>query len=166
MASDQTVPSDPRVVIPLNTGPPPLTTHASLASKSRVEQYMPCRQLCMHYTSRFFEQVHSMHFFYSVEGFYAQLDQTLENRGKTATSSWLCSLYSIFAIGSIRPNTTIPQPRNSFPDDGKNAFEYLALAKELVPSAIEEADIETVKAFALLVSIQIGTLTSHLAHAL
>ncbi|KAJ5817050.1 hypothetical protein N7447_009283 [Penicillium robsamsonii] len=150
MVSERAVPSDPRVVIPLKTGLLPPTTPESVASQHRVEHYLPCHRLSMEYTARFFAQAHSMHCFYSLEQFYTMLDHTLENQGKTSSSSWLCSLYSIFAIGSIRPKGTPTTPDKTLPEDITTPAGYLALAKELVPRAAEDADIESVRAFALL----------------
>jgi hypothetical protein len=150
MVSERPVLSDPRVVIPLKTGLLPPTTPENVANQHRVEHHLPCHRLSMEYTTRFFAQAHSMHCFYSVEQFYTMLDHTLENRGKTSNASWLCSLYSIFAIGSIRPNG-ITTPDKALPEDIQTPAGYLALAKELVPRVAEDADIESVRAFALLV---------------
>lgn len=152
VASDKAVPSDSRVVVPLKTGLLPPTTPESIASQSRTEHYLPCYQLSLVYTSRFFAQAHSMHCFFSPEQFYAQLDHTLENKGRNASPSWLCSLYSIYAIGSIRPMTTQIDSDRAYPEDPMGPSGYLALAKELVPRAADDADIESVRAFALLVS--------------
>ncbi|KAJ5520751.1 hypothetical protein N7463_001204 [Penicillium fimorum] len=142
--------SDPRVVVPLRTGLLPPTTPESVASQHRVEHYLPCQRLSMEYTTQFFTQAHSMHCFYSVEQFYTMLDKTLQDRGKTSSASWLCSLYSIFAIGSIRPNGTTTTPDTALPEDVTTPAGYLTLAKELVPRVAEDADIESVRAFALL----------------
>ncbi|KAJ5971239.1 uncharacterized protein N7479_001157 [Penicillium vulpinum] len=150
LISERAVASDPRVVVPLKTGLLPPTTPECVASQHRVEHYLPCHRLCMEYTARFFAQAHSMHCFYSLEQFYTLLDHTLENRGRTSSYSWLCSLYSIFAIGSIRPKSTPTTPDKNLPDDVTTPAGYLALARELVPRAAEEADIESVRAFALL----------------
>ncbi|KXG52244.1 Transcription factor [Penicillium griseofulvum] len=149
MVSERPILPDPSVVIPLKTGLLPPTTPENVANQHRVEHYLPCHRLSMEYTTRFFAQAHSMHCFYSVEQFYTMLDHTLENRGKTSSASWLCSLYSIFAIGSIRPNA-IATPDKALPEDIQSPAGYLALAKELVPRVAEDADIESVRAFALL----------------
>ncbi|KAJ5781046.1 hypothetical protein N7457_006206 [Penicillium paradoxum] len=150
MAIDQAVPSDSRVVVPLKTGLLPPTTPESVTSQSRAEHYLPSYRLSMEYTSRFFAQAHSMHCFYSPEQFYALLDHTLEHKGRNASPSWLCSLYSIFAIGSIRPTDALRSTGKGFLDDAMGPSGYLALAKELVPRAADDADIESVRAFALL----------------
>lgn len=97
-----------------------------------------------------------MHCLYSPEQFYTLLERTLEDRGTMASASWLCSLYSIFAMGSMRPNDMYQQPTTTLPEDRKSAADYLMLAKEFVPAAAEEADIESVRAFSLLVSISLG----------
>ncbi|KAF4768624.1 hypothetical protein HAV15_002367 [Penicillium sp. str.  len=150
MVSERPLQSDPRVVVPLKTGLLPPTTPESVASQHRVEHYLPCQRLSMEYTTRFFAQAHSMHCFYSLEQFYSMLDKTIEDRGKTSSASWLCSLYSIFAIGSIRPDRTPTTPEKTIPKDITNPTGYLALAKELVPRVAEDADIESVRAFTLL----------------
>ncbi|KAJ5210153.1 Transcription factor [Penicillium cf. griseofulvum] len=150
MVSERPVLSDPRVVIPLKTGLLPPTTPESVTNQHRVEHYLPCHRLSMEYTTRFFAQAHSMHCFYSVEQFYTMLDHTLENRGKTSSASWLCSLYAIFAIGSIRSNGRPTTSDKALPEDIQTPAGYLALAKELIPRVAEDADIESVRAFALL----------------
>lgn len=106
----------------------------------------------MRYVRRFFDQIHSMYWFYSSEQFYAQLDRTLQDGGTTASASWLCSLYSIFALGSMRSRDEIV-PNRGLPQDSMEANDYLTMAKELSPKAADEADIESVRAFGLLVSV-------------
>lgn len=107
----------------------------------------------MQYVSRFFDQIHCIYWFFSPEQFYPRLDQTLEDGGVSASASWLCILYSIFTIGSMREGDgDFPAPGNS-PQSFKTAPDYLATAKELSAQAIEEADIDTVKAFGLLVGV-------------
>ncbi|RQM07415.1 hypothetical protein DH86_00003209 [Scytalidium sp. 3C] len=94
--------------------------------------------------------IHCLYWFYSPEQFYTALDQTLEDRGSSSTFSWLCSLYSIFALGSMAPSNQPVDPNSNMPQDGKTAIDYLAMAKDLSLRVADEADIESVKAFALL----------------
>ncbi|PKS06130.1 hypothetical protein jhhlp_007447 [Lomentospora prolificans] len=137
---------DPKIITPLNIGPLPPTTPDS-GSTRRTGVYLPPRQLCMQYVARFFDQIHCIYWFYSSEQFYARLDQTLEDRGVSATSSWLCALYSIFTIGSMRPSDI---GASDGPENAKAAPEYLAMARELSAAAAEEADLDSVKAFGIL----------------
>ncbi|RFU27192.1 hypothetical protein B7463_g9148, partial [Scytalidium lignicola] len=149
MASDTSVHADPKVILPLRTGLlPPATPESAIAN--HVERYFPCRQLCMRYVERFFNQIHCLYWFYPPEQFYTALDHTLEDRGTTASYSWLCSLYSIFALGSMAPRDQMVDLNSTTPWDNKYATDYLAMAKDLSLRAGDEADIESVRAFALL----------------
>ncbi|EER29323.1 Fungal specific transcription factor, putative [Coccidioides posadasii C735 delta SOWgp] len=150
VAQQTFIDSDPKVIPPLKTGLLPPTTPESPMSTRRGEIYLPPRQLCMRYVGYFFEEVHCLYWFYSPEQFYSLLDQTLEDRGTRASSSWLCSLYSIFAIGSMVPSNQIIHSGSAVEHAGKQAPDYLTLAKELSAGAADEADIESVKAFGLL----------------
>lgn len=126
---------------------------------------MPPRQLCMDYVTRFFDQVHCTFWFYSAEQFYPSLDQTLEESGATASASWLCALYSIFAMGSMRSREGPPESR---PQDPKTPLDYLGMARDLSAMAIEEADLDSVVAFGIMVcntstpSYRVAMLTSEL----
>ncbi|PGG97438.1 hypothetical protein AJ79_09199 [Helicocarpus griseus UAMH5409] len=146
MAQHTSVNPDPKIISPLKTGLLPPTTPESPISTRRGEIYLPSRQLCMRYVGRFFEEVHCMYWFYSPEQFYSLLDQTLEDRGISSSSSWLCSLYSIFALGSMRPSGQVVEGGDLM----KQATDYLSMAKDLSAGAADEADIESVKAFGLL----------------
>lgn len=90
-----------------------------------------------------------MYTFYSSEHLYSQLDKTLQDGGATASAQWLCSLYSIFALGSMG-SAEEAQPSRGLPPDEKDASQYLAMAKELSSKVADEADIESVRAFGLL----------------
>jgi len=142
--------SDFNIISPLKTGLlPPTTPESPNGANRRGEMYFPPRQLCMAYASRFFDQVHCMYWFFSSEQFYTRLDQALEDRGTTASSSWLCALYSVFAMGSMRPSDGASN--GIALQDTKTALEYLSMARELSTSAADEADIDSIKAFGLLV---------------
>ncbi|KAK0646755.1 fungal-specific transcription factor domain-containing protein [Cercophora newfieldiana] len=149
MARDTTSSSraNSKIISPLKTGLLPPTTPESPrgggGGNRRGEMYLPSRQLCMAYASRFFDQIHCMYWFFSSEQFYTRLDQALEDRGTTASASWLCALYSVFAMGSIRPGGGDPQ-------DSKTSLDYLSMARELSTGAADEADIDSIKAFGLL----------------
>ncbi|KAK0637354.1 fungal-specific transcription factor domain-containing protein [Bombardia bombarda] len=81
--------------------------------------YMPLRQLRMAYAARFFDQIHCL------------------------SSSWLCAMYSVFAMGSTRP-------RDEVSADTKTSLDYLSMAQELSTAAADEADMDSIKAFGLL----------------
>ncbi|KAK2781492.1 hypothetical protein FQN52_001602 [Onygenales sp. PD_12] len=145
-AQHMSVNPDPKIIAPLKSGLLPPTSPESPISTRRGEMYLPSRQVCMHYVAKFFDDIHCMYWFYSPEQFYTLLDQTLEDMGTSCSSSWLCSLYSIFALGSMRPTHQVVE----FEDPTKQAIDYLAMAKEQSVGAADEADIESVKAFGLL----------------
>ncbi|KAF2178990.1 aldehyde dehydrogenase-like protein [Zopfia rhizophila CBS 207.26] len=115
--------------------------------------YLPPRKACDYYVSRFLEEVHCTHWFYSVETFHSRVENTYTSSVSTRTSSWLCSLYAIFAIGAADPQ----RDENSHkvaslnrPHDQKTSSDYIALAKRLIPAVYEEADIDSIRALAIL----------------
>lgn len=114
--------------------------------------YLPPRQLCMEYVARFFDQIHCIYWFYSTEQFYTRLDETYEIAGTTSSSSWLCALYSIFAMGSMRPNDGMGGGARNGLVDSKMPLDYCTMARELLPMAADEAGVDSIKAFALRVS--------------
>ncbi|KAL2861189.1 Zn(II)2Cys6 transcription factor [Aspergillus lucknowensis] len=152
MALHATAVTDPKVIAPLKTGLLPPKTPESLGGSSRgAGVYLPPATMAMRYAGYFFQEVHCLYWFYSLEQFYGALEETLEDHGAKASASWLCSLYSIFAIGSMAPENQVARAgKEAEEGDKKRAPEYLALAKDLVPEVSEEADTESVKAFGLL----------------
>jgi hypothetical protein len=152
MAQYATSNTDPKVIAPLKTGLLPPRTPESLTGSARgAGVYLPPAAMAMRYAGFFFQEVHCLYWFYSLEQFYGALEVTLEDHGAKASASWLCSLYSIFAIGSMAPDNQIARAGKDAEEDDKRAADYLALAKSLVPEVSEEADTESVKAFGLLV---------------
>jgi aldehyde dehydrogenase (NAD+) len=113
----------------------------------------------MRYVKRFFEEIHAMYWFYPSEQFYAKLDRTLENGGAGESASWLCSLYSIFALGCMS-ESGVAQGRG-MAVDSHSSTDYLALAKELMSRVVDEADVESVRAFGLLVCLPARTFISN-----
>lgn len=107
----------------------------------------------MQYVSRFFDQIHCIYWFYSAEQFYTRMDHTIESKGTMASSSWLCALYCIFALGSMRAADA--NPLSPLEQDTKTSLDYLTLAKDLSTAAADEADVDSIKAFGLL------SLTTH-----
>ncbi|EAA61190.1 hypothetical protein AN7061.2 [Aspergillus nidulans FGSC A4] len=151
MAQHATSNTDPKVIAPLKTGLLPPRTPESLTGSARgAGVYLPPAAMAMRYAGFFFQEVHCLYWFYSLEQFYGALEETLEDHGAKASASWLCSLYSIFAIGSMAPDNQIARAGKDAEGDDKRAADYLALAKDLVPEVSEEADTESVKAFGLL----------------
>ncbi|KAK1751473.1 fungal-specific transcription factor domain-containing protein [Echria macrotheca] len=154
MARETTRHPSKMIIPPLKTGLLPPTTPESPSTTSpgivrqprRAEMYLPPRAACMAYASRFFDQVHCIYWFFSGEQFYTRLDKTLEDRGTTDSSSWLCALYSIFAMGSMRPEGET----GGLPPDEKTSLDYLSMARELSTGAADEADMDSIKAFGLL----------------
>ncbi len=137
--------ADPKIIPPLKTGLLPPTSPESPDGCRRAKAYLPPRPLCMTYIARFFDQIHCIYWFYSAEHFHTRLHHTYDTNGTTASSSWLSALYSIFAMGSM-----LPAPRSAGLDS-KTSFDYLTMAKELSPAAADEADVDSIKAFGLLV---------------
>lgn len=138
---------DMTVISPFITGMPHAGEHADNASSPGdiTDLYFPSRELCMRYVTTFFEQVHCIYWVYSSEQFFSQLDKTLEAGPRSCGPSWLCSLYSIFAIASILP-TDNPQVADAMP-----STYYLSIAKYLSIRACEIADVESLQAIVLLV---------------
>lgn len=76
-----------------------------------------------------------MHCFYSLEQFYRRLDHTWKVGGNPRVLLGY-ALYSIFAIGSIRPKVTRTLSDRTLPEDLTTLAGYVALAKELFPLLI------------------------------
>lgn len=151
------------VIPPLKTALLPPTPSASsilTPDSGRMEiVYLPPRQNCALYVKRFFSEVHCLHWFYSSEQFHNLLERTYQEHGVTASASWLCSLYSIFAMGSATPleDEDIADFDPSESQDRRHSTglisssQYLAMAKSLVQRVCDEADLESIRALALLV---------------
>jgi len=67
------------------------------------QPYLPPRDYCNYYVSRFFEQVHCIYWLYPAEEFYTRLDE-LYTHCVNPSRSLLCSLYSICALGAVEGN--------------------------------------------------------------
>ncbi|KAK4041874.1 fungal-specific transcription factor domain-containing protein [Parachaetomium inaequale] len=142
--------ADPKIISPLKAGLLPPTSPESPDGRCREEAYLPPRQLCMAYVARFFDQIHCIYWFYSAEQFHTRLHHTYDTSGTKASSSWLCSLYSIFAMGSMpSAHSDVGRARNAV-QDSKTSLDYLSMAKSLSPAATDEADVDSIKAFGLL----------------
>jgi hypothetical protein len=125
---------------------------------TNVEQpYLPPRDYCAYYIARFFEEVHCVYWFFPAEQFHARLDETYADGGLTSNCSWLCTLYSIFALGSASESSNsllfgevVSEDSQKSPDT-KTPRDYLMLAKALVPQIHEEADVDSIRGLAILV---------------
>jgi hypothetical protein len=117
--------------------------------------YLPRRELGDFYISRFLESVHCTHWFYSIETFLYRVDNTYAGRAPTPSNSWMCSLYVIFAIGAAHyeePNGQSPLPAGSpAASDDRASADYITLAKQLIPTVYDEADLDSIRALAIMV---------------
>ncbi|KAF2676268.1 aldehyde dehydrogenase-like protein [Lentithecium fluviatile CBS 122367] len=135
--------------------PPALPTPApSVDSDSNNRFYLPRRELGDFYISRFLEDVHCTHWFYSIETFLYRVDNTYAGRAPTPSNSWMCSLYAIFAIGAANyeePNGQSPLPAGSpAASDDRASADYITLAKQLIPIVYDEADLDSIRALAIM----------------
>ncbi|KAK4442233.1 putative Zn(II)2Cys6 transcription factor [Podospora aff. communis PSN243] len=154
---------EPSVMVPLCRSrlppEPPESIHSRSSDKTTPSAsdtglepshkvYLPHRDVCQRLVTRFFSEIQSIYWFYSPEQFYTLLDKTYADHGASSTSSWLCSLYSIFAICAARPDS---DPLESLDASAtKSAPEYLALAKSLSVSVCDERTTDAVRALALM----------------
>lgn len=123
---------------------PPTTPESTPGSVPHTEIQLPPRELCFQYVSRYFDEVHCLYWLYSSEQFHTRLEHTYSYR-MPATASWICSLYAIFAMGSLNSTNA------SHSINGKSSSEWLAMAKGLVSRVCDEADLDSVRALILLV---------------
>lgn len=150
---------DSSIINPPKVGcyPPSLPTPSPSLdeSDSTDRYYLPPRESCDYYISRFLEDVHCTYWFYSIETFLNRVDNTYSASATAITSSWMCSLYSIFAIGAANydeQDHQSPSTSNShFPADEKTSTDYIALAKQLIPTVYDEADIDSIRGLAIMV---------------
>ncbi|KAL1649611.1 hypothetical protein SLS58_001668 [Diplodia intermedia] len=104
---------------------------------------------------RYFDEVHCLYWLFSTEQFHERVHETYMTGGVFAGASWLCCLYSIFAIGSagddrVEEVVAGPERKTKKMMKKKSSAEYLVLAKALVPQVIDEADVDSVRALSLL----------------
>ena len=148
---------DPSIIPTPKVGAyPPTLPVASPSTDSGVEEsyYLPSRQLCDIYISRFLEDVHCTYWLYPVEALLHRVDNTYSESAPSSSSSWMCSLYTIFAIGAANyagDNGNSPPPDWPAALDTKTSEDYLALAKQLIPTVYDEADIDSIRAMAIMV---------------
>lgn len=137
----------------------PVKTQLFQQAADAEPPYLPPRDYCAYYVARFFEEVHCTYWFFPAEQFHARLDETYATAGVTSSCSWLCSLYSIFALGaasdgskSVLFSEIVPEESQKAPDT-KSPRDYLMLAKALTPRIHEEADVDSIRGLAILVCI-------------
>ena len=146
---------------------PPSLADASPSADSTPEHmyYFPARELCDIYVKRYLEDVHSTFWLYPVEDLLRRIGDTYTSRAPRSSSSWMCSLYCIFALGAANYTGTNGNPVP--PDwpaaqDHKNSEDYLQLAKQLIPAVYDEADTDSIRAMAIM-SIAMENLCSRVS---
>ncbi|KAH9883016.1 hypothetical protein J1614_000383 [Plenodomus biglobosus] len=134
---------------------PPTLSSPSPATDPGAEEnfYLPPREYCDVYVSRFLEDVHCTYWLYPVENLLRRIDKTYLESASSSSSSWICSLYTIFAIGAA--NSITEHGRSPIPDwpaamDQKTSEDYINLAKQLIPAVYDEADIDSIRALAIM----------------
>ncbi|KAL6707124.1 hypothetical protein ACN47E_004876 [Coniothyrium glycines] len=146
---------------------PPNLSAPSPASDVSVEEsyYLPSRELCDIYVGRFLEDVHCTYWLYPVESLLRRVQDTYTEATPRSSSSWMCSLYTIFSIGAANymgTNGNSPPPDWPAALDHKNSEDYLNLAKQLIPTVYDEADIDSIRAMAIM-SIAMENLCSRVS---
>ncbi|KAF1844823.1 aldehyde dehydrogenase-like protein [Cucurbitaria berberidis CBS 394.84] len=134
--------------------PPPLPGRSPATDFGAEEvYYLPARELCDIYVSRFLEDVHCTYWLYAVESLLRRVDSTYSDAAPARSSSWMCSLYAIFAIGAanyVGTNGESPLPGSPAAMDPKTSEDYITLAKQLIPTVYDEADIDSIRALAIM----------------
>ncbi|EUC33930.1 hypothetical protein COCCADRAFT_36289 [Bipolaris zeicola 26-R-13] len=159
---------DPSIIPTPKVGAyPPTLPVASPSTDSGAEEsyYLPSRHLCDIYISRFLEDVHCTYWLYPVEALLRRVDSTYSESAESSSSSWMCSLYTIFAIGAanyVGNNGNSPPPDWPAAMDVKTSEDYLALAKQLIPVVYDEADLDSIRAMAIM-SIAMENLCSRVS---
>ncbi|CAN9129962.1 unnamed protein product [Alternaria alternata] len=146
---------------------PPNLPVASPSTDSGAEEsyYLPGRELCDIYISRFLEDVHCTYWLYPVESLLRRVDSTYSESAPRSSSSWMCCLYTMFAIGAanyVGSNSNSPPPDWPAALDLKTSEDYITLAKQLIPTVYDEADIDSIRAMAMM-SIAMENLCSRVS---
>ncbi|KAH5036335.1 hypothetical protein HBI62_036200 [Parastagonospora nodorum] len=146
--------------------PPALPAPSPSTDSGEVEPYyLPTRKLCDIYVSRFLEDVHSTHWLYPVETLLRRIGDTYLEPPPSLSSSWMCSLYCIFAIGAANytgSNGNPPPLDWPAASDQKTSEDYMALAKQLIPAVYDEADVDSIRAMTIM-SIALENLCSRVS---
>jgi hypothetical protein len=135
--------------------PPTIPASSPSTDSGAVERYyLPGRELCDIYISRFLEDVHCTYWLYPVESLLRRIDSTYSESASASSSSWMCSLYTMFAIGAANyagTNGNSPPPDWPAALDPKTSEDYITLAKQLIPTVYDEAEIDSIRAMAIMV---------------
>ncbi|UPX18526.1 Aldehyde dehydrogenase (NAD(+)) [Ascochyta rabiei] len=136
--------------------------------------YLPPKETCFHYVRRYREEVHCMYWLYPEEKLLQRIEDTYTwyappstqgaikhdnsgtptpplRRGERPSSSWICSLYAMFAIGASPRDRIDHSPSPGLPSHlaPKTSEDYLALVKQLKPKVEESADIDSIRALVI-----------------
>lgn len=149
---------DPSIIPTPRVGqyPPALPAPSPSTDSGEAEPYyLPTRKLCDIYVSRFLEDVHSTHWLYPVETLLRRIGDTYLEPPPSLSSSWMCSLYCIFAIGAANytgSNGNPPPLGWPAASDQKTSEDYMVFAKQLIPAVYDEADVDSIRAMTIMVS--------------
>lgn len=140
-----------KVIEPLQNHNRPLPLLEIKKTASLINNpYLPPREYCDFYISRFFEDIHCVFWLFPFNQFHSRLDDTYRTNN-AVTISWLCCLYSIFALGASsfggKPRSNIIVGKDM---DTKSSLDYLTLAKSFVGLVCDEANIDSIRALAIL----------------
>ncbi|KAI4643448.1 uncharacterized protein J4E88_010472 [Alternaria novae-zelandiae] len=159
---------DPSIIPGPKVGSYPPTLPGSSPSNSpgfEESYYLPGRELCDVYISRFLEDVHCTYWLYPVETLLRRIENTYSESAPRSSSSWMCCLYTMFAIGAanyVGPNGNSPPPDWPAALDPKTSEDYITLAKQLIPAVYDEADVDSIRAMATM-SIAMENLCSRVS---
>lgn len=126
--------------------------------------FLPARELCDIYISRFLEDVHCTYWLFPVEDLLRRVGNTYSGTAPRPSSSWMCALYCMFAIGAANytgMNGNPVPPDWPAAQDQKTSEDYLTLAKQLIPTVYDEADIDSIRAMAIIVSVPSLGMSTH-----
>lgn len=147
--------------------------------KEEVEEesfYLPPKRELDYYVRRYRAEVHCMFWLYPEERFLQRIEDTyawyappstlgtikLEHvgmptspakKGERPSSSWICSLYAICAIGAAHGGRTDKSASPGSPSTivQKTSEDYLALVKQLKPKVEDSADMDSIRALVISV---------------
>jgi hypothetical protein len=111
---------------------------------------LPSKDVILAYSSRYFEEVHSMYWLFSSEDFYLRLENTYSGPESLRSNSWLCSLHSLVAL------CVSGMPASDELSHSQLAYTSLESAKLYASRVTDEADLDSIRALVLLVSAWIA----------
>ena len=145
--------------------------------ESREEIFwLPPKQVLFQYVQRYREEVHCMYWLYPEQKLLQRIEDTYAwyesapqfdtikrehggpptpppRRGKPPSVSWICSLYAMCALGAAPrdQNDKSPSPGPQSYMATRNSEDYIALVKQMKPKVEESADIDSIRALAIMV---------------